>query len=89
MSIERYVAKPVIVTGILWTGHNFEEIREFCNGLAHVRRVNGETILTIETTEGSSRAQIGDTILMGTQGEFYPVKPGVMREKYTVVHPSV
>jgi hypothetical protein len=80
--IERFVAKVVEVTGIVWDGTNFEEIRQFCNGLAHTKRLNGDTVLFIETTEGTSRARIGDTIIMGTQGEFYPVKPEVMAAKY-------
>lgn len=82
MAVKRFIGKPVEVTGILWDGTNFEEIRLFCNGLAHTKRINGETVLNIETTEGTSRARIGDTILRGTQGEFYPVKPEVLRDKY-------
>lgn len=80
--IEHFVAKPVEVTGIVWTGKNFPEIREFCNGLARLSRINGEHVLFIETIEGSSRARIGWTVIRGTQGEFYPVSPEVMEAKY-------
>lgn len=85
MSIKRYVAKPVEVTGIVWTGDNFHEIWNFCRGNANQRKINGEKVLFIETLEGSSRAQIGDVILMGTQGEFYPCKPAVVEAKYDEV----
>lgn len=83
--IKTFVARPVKVQGIVWDGSNFEEIKAFCNGLAHVRRGHGKIVLTIETLEGSMRAQIGDTIIRGTQGEFYPVKPNVMAEKYNAL----
>jgi hypothetical protein len=81
MVIKAYVAKPVTVHGIEWTGKNLEEIKGFCNSLA--RMSNG--YLVIETTEGSSRASVGDIIIRGTQGEFYPVKPNVMKSKYEEV----
>lgn len=83
MPIETYIAKPVEVTGIVWTGENFDEIKAFCGPLAFLEKSNGTEVLFIETTEGSSRARIGDTILMGTMGEFYPCKPRVMEAKYT------
>ncbi|MFG2268115.1 hypothetical protein [Streptomyces sp. NPDC048720] len=86
--IKTFVAKPVEVTGILWTGDNFDQIRRFTNGMASLEKTNGATILYIETTEGSSRARIGDTILMGTMGEFYPCKPRVLAAKYDEVHPN-
>lgn len=80
--ISRYVAKPVEVTGIVWTGENFDEIRAFCGPLAFMEKSNGREVLCIETTEGTSKARIGDTILQGTMGEFYPCKPRVMEAKY-------
>jgi hypothetical protein len=73
------------VNGIVWTGDNFDEIKAFCGNLAFLEKLNGATILFIETTEGTSRANIGDTILQGTMGEFYPCKPRVMEAKYTEV----
>ncbi|WP_267716754.1 hypothetical protein [Streptomyces sp. CoH17] len=82
-----FESKVVRLRGIVWTGENFPEIREFCNGLARMTRSNGNgEYLVIETREGSSRASIGDTIMQGTMGEFYPVKPDVMEAKY---HPGV
>jgi hypothetical protein len=80
--IREYIAKPVTIQAIEWTGKNFNEIRNFCNGLAHITRLHGEDILFIETVNGTSRAQVGDHIVYGTQGEFYPISPRVMMAKY-------
>lgn len=79
MAVHLFVAKPVQVEAIEWTGNNIHEIRDFTNNLGHM---SGD-FLVIETTEGTSRASIGDWIVRGTQGEFYPVKPRVMEAKYT------
>ena len=85
MTINTYVAKPVEVKGIVWTGDNIAEIKAFCNGMARLStNASGESILLIETLEGTMRASLDDTIVMGTRGEFYPVKPDVMRAKYDV-----
>ncbi len=81
MPIEKFLGRPVTVEAIQWTGKNLEEIKWFCNGLASMRSRN----LYIETTEGTSRASIDDYIVRGTQGEFYPVKPNVMKTKYEKV----
>lgn len=83
--IKWYVAKPVTIRAIEWDGHNFAEIHRFCNGNANLRKIDGETVLFIETVNGSSRAFVGDFIVWGTQGEFYPVGPRVINDKYTEV----
>lgn len=76
--IEEWEAKPVTVRAIKWTGDNLEEIRQFCNNMAFVE--NGK--LYVETMEGTSRAHLNGYIVQGTRGEFYPVKPEVMHDKY-------
>ena len=40
-----------------------------------------ETMM-IKTLEGDIRAEIGDYIITGTNGEQYPCKPDIFREKY-------
>jgi hypothetical protein len=80
--IKSYVARPVTVRAIEWTGDNFDEIRQFCNGLARLQQINGEKVLFIETVNGTSRAHVGDYIIWGTQGEFYPVDKRVIESKY-------
>jgi hypothetical protein len=85
VTIKHFIAKPVEVTGIVWTGGNYEEIRAFCNGLAHWEATTTGRRLVIETREGTSPASIGDTIVCGVKGEFYPVKPDVMAAKYDEV----
>lgn len=78
MPIEEFIAKPVVVKAIQWTGDNLEEIRRFCNNMAFIENDH----LYIETLEGTSRARLKDWIAQGTMGEFYPIKPSIMEAKY-------
>lgn len=39
----------------------------------------------IETLEGTHRANYGDYIIQGIQGELYPCKPDIFKETYEVV----
>lgn len=39
----------------------------------------------IETLEGTMRAEIGDWIIRGIKGEFYPCKPDIFEATYEVV----
>ncbi|WP_306802689.1 hypothetical protein [Heyndrickxia coagulans] len=41
-----------------------------------------EQILTIETLEGELKANKGDYIIKGVQGEFYPCKPDIFEKTY-------
>ena len=41
--------------------------------------------VTIETLEGQMRAELGDWIIKGVKGEFYPIKDSIFRETYEPV----
>lgn len=58
-------------------GHGFDGFR-----VAGDRFPHG---LDIETLEGTMRADPGDWIIRGVQGEFYPIKDSIFRETYEPV----
>lgn len=41
--------------------------------------------LAIRTLEGTMRASIGDYVIRGLQGEFYPCKPDIFADSYVSV----
>jgi len=41
--------------------------------------------VTIDTLEGRMRADIGDWIIRGVQGELYPCKPDIFEQTYEAV----
>jgi hypothetical protein len=76
----RFRKKPVVVKVIQWTGHNHDEILAFMG--KPPENLGYQHYLTIPTLEGDHRANIGDWIIKGVKGEFYPIKPDIFAETY-------
>ena len=76
--IKKYVKKPVTIEAIQWTGDNTHEICVFVGDEIQRQR---ESII-IPTLEGDMTASLGDYIIKGVRGEFYPCKPDIFRETY-------
>lgn len=89
--IQKAQKKPVIVEVCQWTGSNIEEIMSFCGPKAHdIYQINLanmpiEYSLIIHTLEGDHRAIIGDYIIKGVHGEFYPCKEDIFKETYDII----
>lgn len=84
--IKFYRKKPVVVEAVQWEGtiESAKEINEFTHDdtitLAPVSQV-----LYIHTLEGVMEAQVGDFIIKGVKGEFYPCKPDIFERTYMEV----
>jgi hypothetical protein len=84
----KYRKKPIEIEAIIWN-NNFSEIFEFMGadddyGIVGLKQ-NEEHILQIRTLEGIMNAQIGDYIIKGVKGEFYPCKPEIFLMTYEIV----
>ena len=87
------VKKPVEIECVQWTGHNDKEIIDFCGKekAYFTRIINGnldggeEWNLYIRTLEGDHRAIVGDYIIKGVQGEFYPCKEDIFHKTYEII----
>lgn len=79
--IKKYKKKPVIIEAIQWKGKNLSEIDDFMGGTVE----NKGTTLIIHTLEGDMKANIGDYIIKGVNGEFYPCKPDIFAKTYEEV----
>ena len=83
----RYRKKPVVIEAIQWTGENQREMFDFLtNGEKKDEYMEafGEGGLVIKTLEGNHLANIGDYIIKGVAGEFYPCKPDIFEKTYEV-----
>ena len=78
---KKYRKKPVIIEAIQWNGKNLSEIDNFMGGIVE----NKGTTLVIHTLEGDMEASIGDYIIKGVKGEFYPCKPNIFAKTYEEV----
>lgn len=75
--------KPVTIQAIQWLGFNLEEVIEFTKPLPG--NMTMETLpdkLFLNTPEGTMEAKMGDIIIKGISGEFYPCKPDIFEQTY-------
>ena len=73
---------PVEVEAIQWTGENFNELKDF---VTHNLFIDGNGV-GIKTLEGDMYASIGDYIIKGVDGEFYPCKKDIFWKTYEIVY---
>lgn len=80
--MKKYRKKPVIIEAVQFTGNNVDEILEFAKDSFN----NPSTSeIVIPTLEGNMIASIGDYIIKGVNGEFYPCKPDIFDKTYEEV----
>ena len=78
--VKKYRKKPVVVEAIQWTGDNTFEIMKWVGYKAYFWDT-----LYIKTLEGDHRASVGDYIIKGIEGEFYPCKLDIFEKTYEPV----
>jgi hypothetical protein len=85
VSVKRYVKKPVVVSAVQFDGTNINEILDWvaADGVCQPYIRSGG--IFIPTLEGDMRADLGDFIIKGVRGEFYPCKPGIFEQTYELV----
>ena len=89
LDIKEY-RKTATIKAVKLTHDNLDDVAAWCGGtsyrLAH-RGDHGEDIshVTIKTLEGTMRADLGDWVAKGIQGEFWPIKPDVFAASYEAV----
>lgn len=81
--IQKFRKKPIVIEGVTYDGKNNIEILSFAgkDGVF----MSGNHNLIIHTAEGDMRVSIGDTVLKGVNGEFYPIKPDILAKTYHVL----
>lgn len=81
--IKTFVKKPITVRAIQWTGDNFEEVVDFVEkDILFTLDSLGKPCLIINTLEGAHNVSVGDWIIRGVKGEFYPCKPDIFEQSY-------
>lgn len=85
----KYRKKPVVIEALKWDGTNADEIADFMR--LNSCMVYGDSehedqlYFHIPTLEGEMRASIGDYVIKGIKGEFYPIKENIFLETYEAV----
>ncbi len=76
----KFRKKPVVIEAIQYTGKNATDILRWM--FPDIEPDATADIETIKTLEGDMRVSIGDWIIKGVKGEFYPCKPDIFEATY-------
>lgn len=77
-----YRKKPVVIEAHKFNDGNVYEVGEWCGGVVMRNYSTDEYSIVIHTMEGDMRADAGDWIIKGVNGEFYPCKPDIFDKTY-------
>ena len=81
-SPKQYRKKPVVIEAIQYTGDNLAECAAFCP-TAIIDRIDQKPAIFVPTLEGGAYVtSVGDYIIKGVQGEFYPCKADIFAKTY-------
>ena len=80
----RAIKKPIEVQTIQFDGWNWGECYRFMGNEPFMFTCDmlKEEYIIIKTLEGDMRCYIGDYIIKGVKGEFYPCKPDIFKATY-------
>lgn len=89
--VNRYKTKPYEFEAIQFVGSNLKEIKDYVKEKCTSASFRGPDCIgiTIETLEGNMHASVGDYIIKGLRGEFYPCKPDVFEKKYEIITKNI
>lgn len=80
----RFRKRPVDVDALLWTGDNYAELVEWAgDGISQFGHTDKGLI--VRTLEGDMLVSVGDWIIRGIAGEFYPCRPDIFEQTYEAV----
>ena len=89
--MNRYVKKPIAIEAVKWKGFNNDEIKDFAGDnvkIEVIREGDADRGIppcidcSIKTLEGVMTANVGDYIIKGVNGEFYPCRPDIFEKTY-------
>ena len=84
--MEKYRKKPVVIEAVQYTGHNLHEVLAFTGTHPRFHEWFADRhVFKIPTLEGVMEASLGDFIIKGVNGEFYPCKPDIFEKTYEKV----
>lgn len=82
----KFRKKPVVIEAVVYNGTNADDIKCFTQGACYIDMSDSaRPRFMIRTLEGEHVASVGDYIIKGIKGEFYPCKPDIFEATYELV----
>jgi hypothetical protein len=79
----RFRTKPVVIEAVQFTQEMARGLKSLPPGL-EIERSVGLDRFGVQTLEGFMTVSVGDWIIRGLKGEYYPCKPDIFDTKYEV-----
>ena len=81
----KYRKKPVVIEA-RQVGNDYDEdlaTMQWCGGIqSDFFGENGQLLFHVPTLEGNMQVSLGDWVIQGIHGEFYPCKPDIFEATY-------
>ena len=84
-NLAKYRKKPVVIEAMKFTDENKNQVFHWITCSVTADFNDGKPIIRIQTLEGVMIAELGDYIIKGVKGEFYPCKPDIFEQTYELV----
>ena len=77
----------IVIEAMKYDGYNYPSVQDWISGEAHVwpAWIHDYGPFQIDTLEGEMTVSVGDYVIKGINGEFYPCKPDVFLRTYEEV----
>lgn len=79
--VSQFRKKPVVIEAMKYDGWNMNELAGFVGTSLSFTRTPEKPIF-ISTLAGEMQGDVGDWIIRGVKGEFYPCKPDIFEATY-------
>lgn len=83
-SVPRWRKRPLEVEAWRITKRSLQQLAEKAGGYVGLDD-DGNEVLVVPTLEGEMMGRVGDYLVKGVQGEFYPVRGDIFEQSYELV----
>ena len=90
--VKQYRKKPVVIEAMQYSASDdYYDIRDWVGRFGgectkqYTLGLLNDVVFGIQTLEGQMLARIGDWVIKGVKGEFYPCKPDIFEQTYDEV----
>lgn len=83
--MQKYRKKPVVIEAVQLSSINCREVAKWISPTPELNYYTGDPQIIIKTLEGNMAANVGDWIIRGVNGEFYPCNPDIFEKTYEPV----
>ena len=77
-----YTKKPIPIEARQFVESEVADLASWCDGSVVIDDLSAEPSIAIYTLEGTMTARVGDWLIRGVDGEFYPCRSDIFEKTY-------